>query len=185
MKKAIVGLVILGVTVGSLLAQNNNVMVVDGKNGTLDDVIMDIILDKNIYNKKNISIQNVYYQFGTRTNTMPSFVELHPWFHNAYGFYKTSTMIDNVFNFFFYPADSDRDGQRLMLELNGKRYNVPRKVNIHGKFIVHTDSNYTSHLFLVESLEIEGNKYIGVLPETLLDPNRYRNKGKDLIRINW
>ena len=156
---------------GVIKSQTSDIIILDGKNRNIDDIVLDIVLDRNIYHSKSISIRDVYYNFGTRSDAI-SFYGADSWFDDpeTYGFYQTQTMRSHNLMFWFHPVSSDREGRRYMLEMNGNLYTNPQKVNINGKFYVVTIPGTVVLAFVVESFEISGRIYEGVLPSRILDP---------------
>ena len=168
---------------GSLFSQNNDVTVIDAKNGSIDGVVRDLVLDRNILHTKSISIQNVSYgDFGVRSDAV-SFAGANSWFDDpeTYVFLETQTMRSHNFKFWFQPLPSDREGRRYMMELNGNLYNAPQRLNINGKFFMIPLSGTVVLAFLVESFEIRGRKYEGLLPATVLDPTDSFNWGRRIF----
>jgi hypothetical protein len=160
----------------------NNVIVLDGKNRDIDEVVKDLVLDRNTYNTKRISIRDAYYNFGTNSDAV-SFAGANPWFDDSetYGFEQTQTMRSHNFRFWFHPSPSDREGRRYMLDLNARYYSNTQKVNMIGCFYVVQLPGIVVLVFTVESVEIVGKKYEGVLPATVLDPTHYMNSGKRIF----
>lgn len=109
MKRFVGSLLVFLLHTGLALAQSNNPIVLDGQGGNIDDIIMDIVMDQDMYHLKNISIKNVYYDnFGTQNPT--GYVGANSWFKESetHVFRKTPMMRTNNFDFWFHPVSSDR-----------------------------------------------------------------------------
>jgi hypothetical protein len=167
-KKLFFMAVLMAVAIGSTFSQSGMV-VLDAKNGSIDDVVYDLILDKDIYNNKTIVIKNaIYPEFGSNPNT--GFFKAVDWFEDAgtYRINQTNVMRSNNFQFIFHPSQNDREGRKLMLDLNGKYYTSPKAVTLEGKFVAHQiQYGRAIYPFLITSLEINGQKYSGEIPNQI------------------
>jgi hypothetical protein len=167
-KKLFFMTVLMAVVIGSTFSQSGTV-VLDAKHGSIDDVVYDLILDKDMYNNKTIVIKDATYpEFGSRPNI--GFANAVSWFEDAgtYRIIQTSVMRSNNFQFIFHPSQNDREGRKLMLDLNGKYYTSPKVVTLEGKFFAHQiQYGPAIYLFLITSLEINGQKYSGEIPNQI------------------
>jgi hypothetical protein len=145
-------------------------IVVDGKGAILDNVITDLLLDKAVYNGHRVSLTNIVYpRFGVKSKKV-GFYKAAPWFSEAetYLFSRTDLLHDKGFDFYYQPLMSDRDTRKEMLNLDGKNFATPLKMTINGKFIEHRlTTGLVLYLFLVESFEVNGKKYVGLIPEAI------------------
>ena len=182
-KKKFFVAVLLCIFVGLIFGQNTDVVILDAKNGNIDGVVRDLVLDRNVLHLKSVSILNAsYIDFGVRSNAI-SFYGANPWFDDpeTYAFFETQTMRNHNFKFWFRPLSSDRDGRRYMMDLDGNYYTSPQRVNINGKFFMVKIPGTVVLGFLVESFEILGKTYGGVLPSTILDPTHPEHWGKRIF----
>jgi hypothetical protein len=161
-----------------IVAQSNSVITLDMKNGTVDDLIVDLLLDQKQYHNKTIEIQNLFFhQFCADSHGVNPTKNEDAWFDDTGTFgvydgeYSISVHYDHKFWFYFHPAD--RDGLRFMLSLNGK-YIPMVKCVIKGVYFVNNFArSMTGNIFLVTSLEVDGRTYTGTIPASI-----------DGIRIN-
>jgi hypothetical protein len=172
MKRAVVVLaVVLVFVTGTAFAQSSGAITLDMKNGTIDDLMVDILMDQQQYQNKPMSITNVL--FGKFTAEVTNIIYRPDsggnWFQdtNTYRFYDRdyfSAMSDNRFWFWFQSAD--REGLRLMLSLNGKYLPIV-KLNIRGTYLRLRSGTLMYNIFLVTSFDIDGKTYTGTIPDSV------------------
>ena len=158
----------------TLFAQDN-VIDIDANGRTIDEMVGEILLDWRDYNGRHLSIKNVTFRsFGTdsggRVAYAPDETRWTNWFQNA----ETYTLEENPvserrrsmrFMFWFQPAE--REGRRLMLDLDGRRYQAPKRLTLNGYFFRTQEGPITYNPFIVTSFELDGNVYRGIVPANL------------------
>jgi hypothetical protein len=169
MKKTFVVLACLLVYMGTLYAQADaTYIVLDGKGGSIDSALADLLLDKDVYQGKLVALNNVIYpRFGVASKKV-TFYKSAAWFNDSetYKFLETDFMRSKEMIFFFQPLKTDRDMRKALLGMDGKYYMSPQTMTIRGKFVEHKlNTGLVLYLFLVDSFEVLGKKYTGLIPD--------------------
>lgn len=175
MKKTVLFVVALLMAVGTLFAQNN-VVIIDGSKRFLEDVAKDILMDWKIYEGKNISIRNVYFNhFGVESNFRayrPSSYNLTPrttkdWLDDSDTIILQECPLSETRRsarliFWFQPAN--RVAKEFVFDLLDKYYTSPKTVTINGFYRRIVDIGITYNPIFVSSFIIDGIEYIGIMP---------------------
>jgi len=173
MKKTLLVLTCLLLITATTFAQAKGAyMVIDGKGANIDSALTDLLLDKDIYQGKLITLANVLYpKFGLNSRKV-TFFECAPWFDDSetYLFLDTDLMHKKDMSFFFQPTKTDREMRKAMMDLNGKYYTNPQAMTISGRFVEHQlYGGLILFLFMVDSFEVAGKKYTGAIPDKVTD----------------
>lgn len=171
MKRTLFALVCLLALTGTAFAQaKETYMVLDGKGTNIDSALSDLLLDKDLYQGKFVTLQNVIYpKFGVNSKKT-TFYECAPWFDESetYEFLDTDLMYNKRMSFYFQPTKTDRETRKAMMDLDGRSYTRPQAMTINGRFFEHRlDTGLVLYLFLVDSFEILGKKYTGTIPDKI------------------
>jgi len=169
MNRTLLALACLFVFSGTAFTQSKGAyMVLDGKGANIDSALSDLLLDKDLYQGKFITLQNVIYpKFGVNSKKT-TFYECAPWFDQSetYEFLDTDLMYNKRMSFYFQPTKTDHDMRKAMMDLDGKFYTRPQAMTISGRFFEHRlNTGLVLYLFLVDSFEIVGKKYTGAIPD--------------------
>ena len=163
-------MIFIGMTI---CPQANTPILINANGRWVGEIVNDIILDGVDYNRKNIRITSA-----TFNNFSVYKMTQYPYPYIPAEYYRnvdqeTYRLIEhNLFNrwsnsrwcFYFQPAD--REGRRIMMELDGMAYNSPRRVTINGIYYRLRDvyANTIHNIFVVTSFTLNEIEYIGINP---------------------
>ncbi|OHD20126.1 MAG: hypothetical protein A2Y38_14835 [Spirochaetes bacterium GWB1_59_5] len=169
MKKTMFVLTCLLLITATSFAQATDIyMIIDGKGANIDSALSDLLLDKDLYLDKFVTLANVMYpEFGFNARKV-TFFECAPWFDDSetYLFRDTRMMYSKEMSFYFQPTKTDRDMRKAMLDFVGKYLINPQVMTISGRFVEHQlSTGLILYLFLVDSFELLGKKYTGAIPD--------------------
>ncbi|HUW71164.1 MAG TPA: hypothetical protein VMX33_13120 [bacterium] len=159
---------LLSITAASFAQAKDAYMIIDGKGANIDSALSDLLLDKDLYQGKMITLANVMYpEFGFKASKV-TFYECAPWFEDSetYRFRDTRMMHNKNLSFYFQPTKTDRDMRKAMLGFQGTYFTNPQAMTISGRFVEHQlYGGLILFLFLVDSFELSGKKYTGAIPD--------------------
>jgi hypothetical protein len=143
----------------------DNPLIIDCYNIRTDTVIQSLLLDKEQYLNKYITLKALYYEeFGFRKS---SSTDASIGGSNWFGYdetYKFSNNIMNANDFTFYFNPSDRESRAWVLEMNGKYYRYVSAIDITGKLKSNKWAGGTAYMFVVTSITRNGITYNGTIP---------------------